>query len=98
MIVQCDVGKGSFVAAYRAADGREVWRESRDEILLSVIEQCIPQLAAPPAELAYELALRRLIADIVGLLNEPEWTRVLPALATRPWCGRWPRRAPRSRC
>ena len=54
--------------------------ESRDEILVSVIEQCIPQLASPPDELAFEPALRRLTTDIVGLLNDPEWTRVLPAL------------------
>ncbi len=32
VIVQCDVGKNSFVAAYRVADGKEVWRKSRDEI------------------------------------------------------------------
>ncbi len=32
VIVQCDVGKGSFLAAYRVADGKEVWRKSRDEI------------------------------------------------------------------
>jgi putative CocE/NonD family hydrolase len=31
-IVQCDVGKGSFIAAFRVDDGKEVWRKSRDEI------------------------------------------------------------------
>ncbi len=31
-IVQCDVGKNSFLAAYRLADGSEVWRKSRDEV------------------------------------------------------------------
>ncbi|HEX5272032.1 MAG TPA: PQQ-binding-like beta-propeller repeat protein, partial [Gemmataceae bacterium] len=31
-IVQCDVGKGSFIAAFRVEDGKEVWRKSRDEI------------------------------------------------------------------
>jgi len=31
-IVQCDVGKNSFLAAYQVADGKEVWRKSRDEI------------------------------------------------------------------
>jgi acylaminoacyl-peptidase len=30
--MQCDVGKDSFLAAYQVADGREVWRRSRDEI------------------------------------------------------------------
>jgi outer membrane protein assembly factor BamB len=32
VIVQCDVGKDSFVAAYQVDDGKEVWRKSRDEI------------------------------------------------------------------
>jgi outer membrane protein assembly factor BamB len=32
VIVQCDVGKGSFLAAYQIADGKEVWKTSRDEI------------------------------------------------------------------
>jgi outer membrane protein assembly factor BamB len=31
-IVQCDVGKESFLAAYRVTDGTEVWRKSRDEL------------------------------------------------------------------
>ena len=32
VIVQCDVGKGSFLAAFKVADGKEVWRTSREEI------------------------------------------------------------------
>lgn len=32
VIIQCDVGKGSFLAAYRLADGTEAWRKPRDEI------------------------------------------------------------------
>jgi outer membrane protein assembly factor BamB len=32
VIVQCDVGKGSFAAAYRVADGKQVWRAARDEV------------------------------------------------------------------
>jgi outer membrane protein assembly factor BamB len=32
VIVQCDIGKDSFLAAYRVADGEEVWRTPRDEI------------------------------------------------------------------
>jgi outer membrane protein assembly factor BamB len=31
-ILQCDVGKGSFVAAYDLADGKEVWRTEREEV------------------------------------------------------------------
>ncbi len=32
VLVQCDVGKGSFLAAYRLTDGKEVWRTPREEI------------------------------------------------------------------
>jgi enterochelin esterase-like enzyme/outer membrane protein assembly factor BamB len=32
VIVQCDVGKDSFLAAYHVADGKQVWRQSRDEV------------------------------------------------------------------
>lgn len=32
VIVQCDIQKNSFIAAYRLKDGREVWRTQRDEI------------------------------------------------------------------
>ncbi len=32
VIVQADIQKGSFIAAYALADGREVWRTERDEI------------------------------------------------------------------
>ena len=31
-IVQCDIGKDSFLAAYRLSDGKEIWRKSRDEV------------------------------------------------------------------
>jgi outer membrane protein assembly factor BamB len=32
VIVQCDVGKGSFLAAFKIANGKEVWRKEREEI------------------------------------------------------------------
>jgi outer membrane protein assembly factor BamB len=32
VIVQCDVQKGSFVAAFALDDGRELWRTPRDEV------------------------------------------------------------------
>jgi outer membrane protein assembly factor BamB len=32
VIVQCDVGKDSFLAAYQVSDGKEVWRTAREEI------------------------------------------------------------------
>ena len=32
LAVQCDIGEGSFLAAYRVHDGEEVWRTAREEI------------------------------------------------------------------
>jgi outer membrane protein assembly factor BamB len=32
VIVQCDVQKGSFIAAFALKDGNEIWRTSRDEV------------------------------------------------------------------
>jgi outer membrane protein assembly factor BamB len=32
VMVQCDVGKDSFLAAYQVKDGKEVWRTPREEI------------------------------------------------------------------
>jgi outer membrane protein assembly factor BamB len=32
VIVQCDVGRGSFIAAFRLEDGSEAWRSERDEV------------------------------------------------------------------
>jgi outer membrane protein assembly factor BamB len=32
VIVQCDIQRGSFIAAFDAASGKEVWRTQRDEI------------------------------------------------------------------
>jgi outer membrane protein assembly factor BamB len=32
VIVQCDIGKDSFIAAYRLADGQQLWKTPREEI------------------------------------------------------------------
>ncbi|CAN5883150.1 hypothetical protein BH24ACI4_BH24ACI4_14450 [soil metagenome] len=32
MVVQADVQKGSFLAAFDARDGRELWRQTRDDV------------------------------------------------------------------
>jgi outer membrane protein assembly factor BamB len=32
VIVQCDIGKDSFIAAYRLADGEQIWKTPREEI------------------------------------------------------------------
>jgi outer membrane protein assembly factor BamB len=32
VIIQCDIGKGSFIAAYRLADGQPIWKTPREEV------------------------------------------------------------------
>jgi outer membrane protein assembly factor BamB len=32
VIIQCDIGKDSFIAAYRLADGQQIWKTPREEI------------------------------------------------------------------
>jgi AcrR family transcriptional regulator len=56
--------------------------DSRDDILVDVIERCAPNLAEPAADLDFEAALRSLVADICATLADPEWARVFPALLT----------------
>ena len=56
--------------------------DSRDDILVAVIESCAPHLAAPDEDLAFEPALRALVAEMCRTLADPEWARVFPALLT----------------
>ena len=30
--MQCDIGKDSFIAAYRLSDGQQIWKTPREEI------------------------------------------------------------------
>jgi AcrR family transcriptional regulator len=53
---------------------------SRDEVLLDVMEVCAPDLTMPDEELGVEGGLREIAQRIGGMLNDPEWARVLPAL------------------
>ncbi|MFV0308013.1 MAG: TetR/AcrR family transcriptional regulator [Desertimonas sp.] len=54
--------------------------DSRDDILFAVLEACAPDITAPPADLGYEAALRDLVGQILRMTEDPEWTRVFPAL------------------
>jgi AcrR family transcriptional regulator len=54
--------------------------ESRDDLLLAVIESCAPELPEPDADLAVIDALRAVAHSLADVLNDPEWARVLPAL------------------
>lgn len=54
--------------------------ESRDEVLLAVMESCAPVLDPPDPALSVADSLRRLGHTIAAYFNDPEWARVLPAL------------------
>ena len=54
--------------------------QSRDEVLLSVIESCAPQLPEPDPDADVVESLREVVRSVVDSLNDPEWARMLPAL------------------
>jgi AcrR family transcriptional regulator len=54
--------------------------ESRDDILVSVIESCAPAIPMPDPEVDVVDALREVVHAMADALNDPEWARVLPAL------------------
>ena len=54
--------------------------ESRDEVLLAVIESCAPVIPTPDPDTDVVSALREVVAAMAGFLNDPEWARMLPAL------------------
>ena len=53
---------------------------TRDELVADVFEHIAPKLEAPCASLDFEAALHGLVRNTMGMMNEPEWQRVLPAL------------------
>ncbi len=55
------------------------WK-SRDDVLMSVIEECAPVLEASDPALGFEAALRSLASQICRTLNDPEWARIVPSL------------------
>ena len=54
--------------------------ESRDDVLVAVIENCAPSLVAPDPALGFETGLRSLATQIRETLADPEWARMIPAL------------------
>lgn len=54
--------------------------ESRDEVLLSVIEACAPTLPEPDPDADVVTSIRETLRSITRSLNDPEWARLLPAL------------------
>jgi AcrR family transcriptional regulator len=56
--------------------------DTRDDVLVAVIERCAPRIEPPDEALDFEAALRSLTAELRRVLNDPDWARVLPALIT----------------
>jgi AcrR family transcriptional regulator len=54
--------------------------ESRDELLVSVMESAAPTIDPPPVELDFDASLRYLVREVGVVFADPEWARVLPAL------------------
>jgi AcrR family transcriptional regulator len=54
--------------------------ESRDDVLIAVIEDCAPALEPPDPSLGFEHALRSLASQIYRTLIDPEWARIVPSL------------------
>ena len=54
--------------------------ESRDDVLIAVIESCAPALEPPDPSLGFEHALRSLASQIYRTLIDPEWARIVPSL------------------
>jgi AcrR family transcriptional regulator len=54
--------------------------ESRDDILVSVIESCAPQIPTPDPDVGVLDGLHQVVHSMADALNDPEWARVLPAL------------------
>lgn len=52
----------------------------RDELLVDAFDAMIPEIPVPGAELGFEAALRTFVRTLVGVLADPAWQRVIPAL------------------
>jgi AcrR family transcriptional regulator len=53
---------------------------TRDELVADVFDHIAPKLEAPAASLDFESAVHGLVRTTMGMMNEPEWQKVLPAL------------------
>lgn len=54
--------------------------ESRDDVLVDVIETCAPALVSPDPALGFEHAVRAIVDQARTALSDSEWARVIPAL------------------
>lgn len=54
--------------------------DSRDAILVAVFESCAPNPPTLDESLPFVDALRRFARDVVALLQDPQWARMVPIL------------------
>lgn len=54
--------------------------QSRDDVLVDVFSDCAPNLEPPAPDIAFEPALRSVMAAIVTYFQDPQWARIVPAL------------------
>lgn len=53
---------------------------TRDDLVVDVLASCAPVIVAPPAELPFEVAIRRIVAQFVAAMADEAWNQVLPSL------------------
>lgn len=54
--------------------------ESRDDLLVGVMQACAPNVPTPPAELGFADAVRAMVRGVGAMFNDGDWARMLPAL------------------
>lgn len=53
---------------------------TRDILVADVFAECAPRFVEPDPELAFEPALRQLLAEFVEIMNDERWKALIPAL------------------
>jgi AcrR family transcriptional regulator len=53
---------------------------TRDDLVVDVLAACAPAIVAPPRDIGFEDALRRLVAQLVEAMADEAWKSVLPSL------------------
>lgn len=54
--------------------------DSREELLVEVLKCNMPEVRDVDLDDGFEVALRRHVADVVATFDDPEWSRIMPAL------------------
>jgi AcrR family transcriptional regulator len=54
--------------------------QSRDDLLNDVVRCLAPQVDEPDPDLPFDDALRQMVQTVVAAFNDPDWSRVIPAV------------------